>query len=122
MILGKHDRLHELAERLISGKPILFKDQQLVNGGLLDSDDPARGVYIHDPSSAFAYPIFVVIVILSLIIGVLAVIPIGGADMPVVISLLNSYSGLAACAAGFHHPEQRAHRGRLLWSAPAASS
>ena len=38
---------------------------------------------------------------LSLVFGVMAVIPIGGADMPVVISLLNSYSGLAACAAGF---------------------
>ena len=38
---------------------------------------------------------------LSFLFGVMAVIPIGGADMPVVISLLNSYSGLAACAAGF---------------------
>ena len=41
------------------------------------------------------------VIVLSLVLGVLAVIPIGGADMPVVISLLNSYSGLAACAAGF---------------------
>jgi len=41
------------------------------------------------------------VVILSLVFGVMVVIPIGGADMPVVISLLNSYSGLAACAAGF---------------------
>jgi len=41
------------------------------------------------------------VVSLSLLFGVMAVIPIGGADMPVVISLLNSYSGLAACAAGF---------------------
>ena len=41
------------------------------------------------------------IILLSLVFGVMAVLPIGGADMPVVISLLNSYSGLAACAAGF---------------------
>ena len=38
---------------------------------------------------------------LALLFGIMVVIPIGGADMPVVISLLNSYSGLAACAAGF---------------------
>ncbi len=46
-------------------------------------------------------PIFIVLVVVSLALGVLLVIPIGGADMPVVISLLNSYSGLAGCAAGF---------------------
>jgi NAD(P) transhydrogenase subunit beta len=47
------------------------------------------------------YPVFVVAVLLAFVLGVLAVIPIGGADMPVVISLLNSYSGIAAAAAGF---------------------
>ena len=47
------------------------------------------------------YGIFLIIILLSLVLGILVVLPIGGADMPVVISLLNSYSGLAACAAGF---------------------
>jgi H+-translocating NAD(P) transhydrogenase subunit beta len=46
-------------------------------------------------------PWLIAVIVLSLVFGVMIVLPIGGADMPVVISLLNSYSGLAACAAGF---------------------
>lgn len=53
------------------------------------------------PSESLAYPVFGVIVVIPLVLGTLATIPIGGSDMPVVIVLLNSYSGLAACAAGF---------------------
>jgi NAD(P) transhydrogenase subunit beta len=56
-------------------------------------------VYCVAPESQ--YPTFVGIMLGALVLGVLAVIPIGGADMPVVVALLNSYSGLAACAAGF---------------------
>jgi NAD(P) transhydrogenase subunit beta len=48
-----------------------------------------------------SYPILILGVVLALVIGIFAVLPIGGADMPVVICLLNSYSGLAAAAAGF---------------------
>lgn len=48
-----------------------------------------------------SYLLFTVLVVTALLLGILLVIPIGGADMPVVISLLNSYSGLAAAAAGF---------------------
>jgi NAD(P) transhydrogenase subunit beta len=55
--------------------------------------------YVIDPAST--YPVFVVAVVLAFVLGVLSTIPIGGADMPVVICLLNSYSGLAACASGF---------------------
>ncbi|WP_146593266.1 NAD(P)(+) transhydrogenase (Re/Si-specific) subunit beta [Novipirellula galeiformis] len=49
---------------------------------------------------AWTLPLIIAVIVLSLVLGVMAVMPIGGADMPVVISLLNSYSGLAACAAG----------------------
>ncbi len=86
-------------EEKITGKPILFKGQQFVNslilillliGGIIFCMNPVQN-----------YPVFIGIMILSLILGILAVIPIGGADMPVVISLLNSYSGMAGAATGF---------------------
>jgi NAD(P) transhydrogenase subunit beta len=84
---------------IISGKPALFSGQKIVNGLIVIAILAAGILYSMNPVES--YPIFIAIVILSLILGVMAVIPIGGADMPVVISLLNSYSGLAACAAGF---------------------
>ena len=90
----------KLAER-IDGKPVLYKGQQIVNGVLLVVLLLCGLVYIADPGTALAQPLFYLAVLLSLVLGVLVTIPIGGADMPVVISLLNSYSGLAACAAGF---------------------
>ncbi len=88
----------KLAE-LITGKPILFSGQHLVNGAILALSLIGGVVYALDPASSYA--IFLGLVVLALVFGVTSVIPIGGADMPVVISLLNSYSGLAACAAGF---------------------
>ena len=54
-------------------------------------------MFVNEPGNAqWLY----ILVGVALLFGIMAVIPIGGADMPVVISLLNSYSGLAACAAG----------------------
>ncbi|HMO05641.1 MAG TPA: NAD(P)(+) transhydrogenase (Re/Si-specific) subunit beta [Kiritimatiellia bacterium] len=88
----------KLAEKMNS-KPILFKAQKPVNAGLLIASIVILVLGSIAPETT--YPLFLIAVIISLILGVLAVIPIGGADMPVVISLLNSYSGLAACAAGF---------------------
>ncbi len=88
----------KLAER-IGGKPFLFSGQRIANVLLLALIITAGVLFIMNPAGS--YPIFIVIILLSLLLGVMAVIPIGGADMPVVISLLNSYSGLAACAAGF---------------------
>ncbi len=88
----------KLAE-VIGGKPTLFPGQKIFNAIILISIVTAGVLFILNPT--VSYDILIGIIVLSLILGVLAVIPIGGADMPVVISLLNSYSGLAACAAGF---------------------
>ncbi|MBA3921740.1 MAG: NAD(P)(+) transhydrogenase (Re/Si-specific) subunit beta [Nostocaceae cyanobacterium] len=83
---------------LISGSPITFPLQQAVNALLLVSLIAGSGYLLIDPNSL---PVFLAVVTASLILGVLFVIPIGGGDMPVVISLLNSLSGIAAAAAGF---------------------
>lgn len=88
----------KLAER-ISGKPYLFKGQQAVNALVLVLLVIGLGLFVMNPTGM--YPLFLIALALSLALGVLVTVPIGGADMPVVISLLNSYSGMAACAAGF---------------------
>ncbi|MCK4755182.1 MAG: NAD(P)(+) transhydrogenase (Re/Si-specific) subunit beta, partial [Calditrichia bacterium] len=84
---------------IIGGKPTLFPGQKVFNILILIGIIAVGVLFIMNPVTS--YDILIAIIVLSLILGVLAVIPIGGADMPVVISLLNSYSGLAACAAGF---------------------
>ncbi len=88
----------KLAKKM-PGNPILFKGQKIVNALLL-ATTIGCGVYFTS-IGAGNYSVFLGIIALSLILGVMTVIPIGGADMPVVIALLNSYSGLAASAAGF---------------------
>lgn len=88
----------KLSER-VSSKAFLFQGQQIVNG-LLVTVILAGGV-VFCVSPEWAYLALMICVVLSLVLGIMAVIPIGGADMPVVISLLNSYSGMAGCAAGF---------------------
>ena len=85
----------------ISGRPVLFKGQQWINAGIFAVILICGAFLAYHPTGIFAYIVFLFILCLSLALGVFGVIPIGGADMPVVIALLNSYSGLAACAAGF---------------------
>jgi NAD(P) transhydrogenase subunit beta len=82
----------------ISGSPITFKGQHLLNLILLIAFGVAGTLTFMNPGD----PTFMIaLIVISLLLGILTVIPIGGADMPVVISLLNSYSGMAACATGF---------------------
>ncbi len=85
----------------ITQKAVVFKGQHLINAAILIIALGAAGLFCLTPASGFGYTLFMVIVLVALGFGVTSTIPIGGADMPVVISLLNSYSGLAACAAGF---------------------
>jgi NAD(P) transhydrogenase subunit beta len=87
----------KLSER-ISGKPIVFNQQAIANYALIRVTILFSALYVIYPSSTL---FICAVIVLALAIGVMVVLPIGGADMPVVISLLNSYSGLAACAAGF---------------------
>ena len=87
----------KLSETIGSGA-LLFRGQQVVNSLIVLGILGGSVMFCMEPGSS--QWLFLVIG-LSLLFGVMVVIPIGGADMPVVISLLNSYSGLAACAAGF---------------------
>ncbi|MBX3706276.1 MAG: NAD(P)(+) transhydrogenase (Re/Si-specific) subunit beta [Pseudomonadales bacterium] len=84
---------------VMTSKAVVFGAQRLVNAALLAALVVCSVLFVLDPSVTSPY--LYVVIALSLLLGVMAVLPIGGADMPVVISLLNSYSGLAACAAGF---------------------
>ena len=83
----------------ITGRPILYRGQQFINALILVGVVVVAVLFILEPGANGT--LFLVIIGAALLLGVLAVIPIGGADMPIVISLLNSYSGLAASAAGF---------------------
>jgi len=84
---------------VMASKAIVFNGQRIVNSLLLLALLACAVMFCLEPSAQSPY--LYGIIGLALILGVFVVIPIGGADMPVVISLLNSYSGLAACAAGF---------------------
>ncbi|NLX17980.1 MAG: NAD(P)(+) transhydrogenase (Re/Si-specific) subunit beta [Desulfobulbus sp.] len=82
-------------------KAIVFSGQHLINAGILLAVFGAGALFYLTSTSLLGYLFLVLLILIALGFGVTSTIPIGGADMPVVISLLNSYSGLAACAAGF---------------------
>jgi len=85
-------------QEILPGRPITFRHQNLINLAILAlAAGVGVGLILH-PGWMFLFPIFVV---LALAFGVMLIIPIGGADMPTVIALLNSYAGLSACLMGF---------------------
>lgn len=81
----------------MSGKPIMLPMRHFINGGLVIAIVLLSVFFVQSES----YFLFWVITVLALVLGVLIIIPIGGADMPVVVSMLNSYSGWAAAGIGF---------------------
>jgi len=82
----------------MSGAPILFRGQHLLNAGLGILLVVLIGIFV---ATGGPTPLFWLIALLSFALGFLLIIPIGGADMPVVVSMLNSYSGWAAAGIGF---------------------
>ena len=85
---------------VITGAPVTWKGQNAMNIGAFFGTIGLLVYQVAFPETAPTW-MFIVMLASGLSLGVLAVLPIGGADMPVVISLLNSYAGLAACATGF---------------------
>ena len=83
---------------IVPTRPMTYRGQNVINLGLLAIAAGAAVVLLFKPD---VWQIFPLVIVLSLIFGVLLIMPIGGADMPTVISLLNAYAGLSAVAMGF---------------------
>ena len=96
-VTGSFVAFGKLAE-FIPGRPLTYRGQNLVNLALAIAAIGLFAYVVFDPTAQFA---FYGMLALASIIGLSLVLPIGGADMPVVISLMNSYAGLAAAATGF---------------------
>jgi H+-translocating NAD(P) transhydrogenase subunit beta len=85
-------------QEILPQRPITYKGQNIVNLGMLAASVGVAAYLVMHPDHLYLFPIILVI---PLLFGVMMIVPIGGADMPTVISLLNSYAGLSAAAMGF---------------------
>jgi NAD(P) transhydrogenase subunit beta len=85
-------------QEVLPQRPITYKGQNIVNLSLLGIAVAIATYLVFHPEHTVLFPLIIVI---SLVFGIMMIIPIGGADMPTVISLLNSYAGLSAAAMGF---------------------
>src|SRR5260370_27815645 len=85
-------------QEVLPGRPIVFKGQMVLNFSVLGGALLIAIMMMVNPAAIQFFPLFV---ILALSFGILLIVPIGGADMPTVIALLNSYAGLSASAMGF---------------------
>ncbi len=102
-------------QELVSGRPIVFPGQNIVNILVLAAAGALGVAIVAGVEGQWA---IVALILLALVFGVMFVLPIGGADMPVVISMLNAFTGLAASADGVRprldRPHRRRHAGRRL--------
>ena len=87
--------------RLFQGAPVVFPGQHLVNLVFAVVMFGAGLAFVAAPGIEAAWTPFIIMTVIAFVLGVLIIIPIGGADMPVVVSMLNSYSGWAAAGIGF---------------------
>ncbi len=85
-------------QEILPGRPLTFRGQNTMNLVLLAAAGIGLGWLIVSPNEVW---VFAAMLAIAVLVGILFVLPIGGADMPVVVSLLNSYAGLAAVATGF---------------------
>jgi NAD(P) transhydrogenase subunit beta len=85
-------------QELLPTRPVTYRNQNVVNLSLIALAVSAGVYLVARPEATWLFPVFCA---MALLFGVLLIIPIGGADMPTVISLLNSYAGLSAAAMGF---------------------
>jgi len=87
--------------RWIPQRPVIYPFQNVINIGLLIIAGALGSLLVAYPNEPWSAVVFLTIIAIALVFGVLFIIPIGGADMPTVISILNSYAGLSAVAMGF---------------------
>jgi NAD(P) transhydrogenase subunit beta len=85
-------------QEILPQRPITYTGQNFVNLGLLAASVVVAILLVVHPEDTYLFPIIIVV---PLLFGVMMIVPIGGADMPTVISLLNAYAGLSAAAMGF---------------------
>src|SRR5579863_9019318 len=85
-------------QEILPGRPIVYRGQNIVSLSVLGGALGLAAALVVNPAHSVLFPIMVIV---ALIFGVLLVTPIGGADMPTVISLLNSYAGFSAALLGF---------------------
>ena len=105
--------------RVFQGAPVTFSAASIALNAILGLAMLACGIWF---AATQDWTPFIILTLIAFVLGVLIIIPIGGADMPVVVSMLNSYSGWAAAGIGFSLNNSMLIIAGSAWSARAARS